>query len=156
MFAHRVPLVVYAGMDRNSTKPNLPVLAFFSLMAISLGGLLLLPPIPQDQSYHEFADQRTILGVPNFWNVVSNLPFLAVGAAGLRRFRDNPATVVFFLGVLPGARDRKDRSYFALASARSWFVQPVVLALDRRSPALLLGAIFPRPRSVIAVFAVSA
>jgi len=54
---------------------------------------------PQDQSYHQFADQRTILGIPNFWNVVSNLPFLAVGAAGLRRFRDNAATVVFFLGV---------------------------------------------------------
>ena len=99
MFAHRVPLVVYAGMDRNSTKPNLPVLVFLGLMATSLGGLLLLPPIAQDQSYHEFADQRAIRGVPNFWNVVSNLPFLAVGAAGLRRFRDNPATVVFFLGV---------------------------------------------------------
>jgi hypothetical protein len=88
-----------AGMNRESTKLNLPVLVFFGLMAVSLGGLLLLPPIPQDQSYHEFADQRTILGVPNFWNVVSNLPFLAVGAAGLRRFRDDPATVVFFVGV---------------------------------------------------------
>ncbi len=59
-----------------------------------------MPPIPQDQSYHQFADQRTILGIPNFWNVVSNLPFLVVGAAGLRRrFRDGAATVVFFLGV---------------------------------------------------------
>jgi hypothetical protein len=86
-------------MHRAQIKPNLPSLVFFGLMAISLGGLLLLPPIPQDQSYHLFADQRTILGVPNFWNVVSNLPFLAVGAAGLRRFRNDPATVVFFLGV---------------------------------------------------------
>src|SRR5271169_385835 len=85
-------------MVRDSTKPNLPVLVFIGLMVISLGGLLLLPPIPQDQSYHQFADQRTILGIPNFWNVVSNLPFLAVGAVGLRRFRDDPATVVFFLG----------------------------------------------------------
>jgi hypothetical protein len=75
------------------------VLVFFGLMVLSLVGLLLLPPITQDQSYHEFADQRTILGVRNFWNVVSNFPFLAVGAAGLWRFRDNPATVVFFLGV---------------------------------------------------------
>jgi hypothetical protein len=86
-------------MNRDATKLNLPVFVFFGLMATSLGGLLLLPPIPQDQSYHEFADQRTILGIPNFWNVVSNLPFLTVGAAGLRRFRDDPATVVFFLGV---------------------------------------------------------
>jgi hypothetical protein len=89
-----------ASMPRDSIKPKLPVLAFFGLMAVSLGGLLLLPPIPQDQSYHQFADQRTVFGIPNFWNVVSNLPFLAVGAAGLRRFRDDPATVVFFLGVL--------------------------------------------------------
>jgi len=86
-------------MERSGARPNLPVLVFFSLMAVSLGGLLLLPPITQDQSYHEFADQRTVFGIPNFWNVVSNLPFLAVGAAGLRRFRDDPATVVFFLGV---------------------------------------------------------
>jgi Ceramidase len=86
-------------MDLTGARPNFPVLVFFGLMAISLAGLLLLPPIPQDQSYHQFADQRTILGIPNFWNVVSNLPFLVVGAAGLRRFRNNPATVVFFLGV---------------------------------------------------------
>jgi len=86
-------------MVRDRTKPNLRVLVFVGLMVISLGGLLLLPPIPQDQSYHQFADQRTVLGIPNFWNVVSNLPFLAVGAVGLRRFHDDAATVVFFLGV---------------------------------------------------------
>jgi hypothetical protein len=86
-------------MDLTGARPNFPVLVFFGLMAISLAGLLLLPPILQDQSYHQFADQRTILGIPNFWNVVSNLPFLVVGAAGLRRFRNNQATVVFFLGV---------------------------------------------------------
>jgi len=68
-------------------------------MSASLAGLLLLPPIPQDQSYHQFADQRAIFGIPNFWNVVSNLPFLAVGAAGLWRFRDDPATIVLFLGI---------------------------------------------------------
>jgi Ceramidase len=86
-------------MTPGGVKRNLPVLAFSGLAAVSLVGLLLLPPIPQDQSYHQFADDRTILGIPNFWNVISNLPFLAVGAVALRRFRDNPATVVFFLGV---------------------------------------------------------
>src|SRR5215471_21775390 len=85
-------------MERTGTRPDLLVLAFFGLIAISLGGLLLLPPIQQDQSYHQFADQRTVFGIPNFWNVISNLPFLAVGAAGLRRFRHDAATVIFFLG----------------------------------------------------------
>ena len=76
-----------------------PVVVLLGLMSASLAGLLLLPPIPQDQSYHQFADQRAIFGIPNFWNVVSNLPFLAVGAAGLWRFRNDPATIVLFLGI---------------------------------------------------------
>jgi hypothetical protein len=80
-------------------KRNRAAIVFFGLMAVSLGGLLMLPPIPQDQSYHQFADQRAIFGVPNFWNVVSNIPFLAVGAVGLRRCRSDPPAVVFFLGV---------------------------------------------------------
>ena len=58
-------------------------LVLLGLMAASLAGLLLLPPIPQDQSYHQFADQRAMLGIPNFWNVVSNFPFIAIGAVGL-------------------------------------------------------------------------
>jgi len=41
------------------------------------------PAIPQDLAFHRFADQRLLLGVPHFWNVVSNLPFVFVGAAGL-------------------------------------------------------------------------
>jgi hypothetical protein len=46
--------------------------------------LLCLPPIVQDPAYHRFADGRTLLGIPNFWNVASNLPFLLVALYGLR------------------------------------------------------------------------
>lgn len=53
------------------------------LAALAAVGLALLPPLPQDPRYHEFADSRTLLGIPHFWNVVSNLPFLAVGLLGL-------------------------------------------------------------------------
>ena len=42
-----------------------------------------LRPIPQPQSYHDFADARTMLGIPNAFNVLSNLPFVAVGLWGL-------------------------------------------------------------------------
>ena len=76
------------------------VLVFLVLMAASLVGLLLLPPITQDQNYHDFADQRTILGIPYFWNVVSNLPFIAVGAAGLGQSRRNPAIGFLFLAIM--------------------------------------------------------
>jgi hypothetical protein len=44
---------------------------------------LILPPIPQPLSYHNFADHRGWLGIPNFGDVVSNLPFAIVGLCGL-------------------------------------------------------------------------
>lgn len=44
---------------------------------------LLAPRVPQDTAYHNFIDQRLLLGVPNFWNVVSNVPFFFVGLYGL-------------------------------------------------------------------------
>lgn len=44
--------------------------------------------IPQDSAYHAFLDGRAIFGVPNFWNVATNLPFLAVGVAGLLHARE--------------------------------------------------------------------
>lgn len=40
-------------------------------------------PIPQDPAYHHFADNRTILGIPNFWDVMSNVPMFFIGLAGL-------------------------------------------------------------------------
>ena len=49
--------------------------------------MLRLPPIPQPLSYHNFADQRSWLGVPNFLNVISNIPFAMVGIVGLRFLR---------------------------------------------------------------------
>jgi len=42
-----------------------------------------LGPISQPQSYHDFADARTWLGIPRAWDVLSNLPFILVGAFGL-------------------------------------------------------------------------
>jgi hypothetical protein len=42
-----------------------------------------LPPIPQPQSYHQFADQRTIFGVVRGMDVLSNLAFLISGLLGL-------------------------------------------------------------------------
>ena len=71
---------------------------------------MLTPPIAQYQSYHACADDRTLLGISNFWNVISNLPFLIVGLWGLvyvARHRDAvcapglwPVYVVFFAGVV--------------------------------------------------------
>jgi hypothetical protein len=78
-----------------------PLGFLFGLAAISLAALLLVPPIPQSQIYHGFADHQTLVGVPNFWNVVSNLPFLVVGTLGLMNpnVRRELSATVFFIGV---------------------------------------------------------
>ena len=44
---------------------------------------LLVDPIAQPQEYHELADARYFLGVPNFHDVASNLAFLLTGVAGV-------------------------------------------------------------------------
>lgn len=80
-------------------KRNGPLLIFLGLMGASLAALLLFPPFLQDQGYHRFADARALFGIPNVWNVVSNLPFIVVGAVGLARCRDDAATVVIFFGI---------------------------------------------------------
>ena len=49
-----------------------------SFGSLSLGYAFDVPP-----SYNNFADQRTLFGVPNFMDVASNLPFLLVGIWGL-------------------------------------------------------------------------
>ncbi|MGO9087085.1 MAG: hypothetical protein ACLQBK_17840 [Candidatus Sulfotelmatobacter sp.] len=62
------------------SKAPVPLIAVAIVIAIIA---FLLPPIPQPQAYHNFADHRSWLGVPNFGDVVSNLPFAIVGVWGL-------------------------------------------------------------------------
>ena len=61
------------------------------LAVAAVVALLLLPPITQDAAYHSFADRRQSLGVPNFWNVVSNIPFVFVALWGVRALRSASA-----------------------------------------------------------------
>ena len=57
-------------------------------LAFGIGlGVLYVPPIAQDPAYHAFADARTLLGLPHFWNVLSNAPFLPFGVWGLIALR---------------------------------------------------------------------
>jgi len=54
-----------------------------ALIAVVVPIACSIPPIPQPLSYHQFADQRTFLGIPRFCDVISNLPFAVVGTWGL-------------------------------------------------------------------------
>lgn len=80
-------------------RPAWSTLAFVSPFLLVLIYTILAGPITQNESYHSFADQRTLFGIPNFSNVISNLPFAVVGVLGLCAFRDL-ASRVLFTGVL--------------------------------------------------------
>ena len=82
------------------------------VMLITLGaviGLLNHGPIPQSLIYHNFADRSVMWGIPNFFDVLSNLPFVLVGLLGLyKTSRKNRINIisenrfsyqVFFIGV---------------------------------------------------------
>lgn len=72
--------------------------------------MFFIPRIPQDPAYHRFSDAHEVFGIPNFWNVVTNLPFLIVGLAGLRLHFGGagspvpaalrPGYIVFLVGVM--------------------------------------------------------
>lgn len=55
-----------------------------SLCLLCVIALLINGSISQDQSYHDFADQREAFGIPNFLNVITNLPFAIVGLMGFK------------------------------------------------------------------------
>lgn len=86
---------------RRPTRSNAIVGRVWLLISAALAAafILLWPPIPQPEDYHLFADRRSLLGIPNFWNVVSNFPFAIVGVLGLREFRDT-ASRILFAGIL--------------------------------------------------------
>jgi ceramidase len=86
------------------------VLLLVSVVIFGVVAVIAHGPIPQTPGYHAFADQRRLLGIPNFWNVASNLPFLVVGLVGLLILRRRPtpgvlpallpAYLAFFLGTV--------------------------------------------------------
>jgi hypothetical protein len=75
-------------MVRYRREMAVGLLAFGSFLP-----LLFIAPIPQDPAYHQFADLKTVWGIPNFLNVVTSLPFLFVGLLGIISVRTHPLTV---------------------------------------------------------------
>ncbi len=85
---------------------------FLVAMFISAAvGVFYLEPVPQSLLYHEFVDTRSWLGIANFGDVMSNLPFAVTGGFGLcyvlgpagRGIFDHQADrwpyAIFFIGV---------------------------------------------------------
>lgn len=76
--------------DRQAlTKPEWALLLFAILMFLVA---LLGPHTTQFEHYHNFADQRSFLGIPCTCDVLSNLPFTLMGILGLLAVRKSPLT----------------------------------------------------------------
>jgi len=59
----------------------------FGICLAAVIAILLVPRIPQDPTYHLFADRNSFLSIPNALNVLSNLIFAWVGIEGLFRLQ---------------------------------------------------------------------
>jgi hypothetical protein len=77
---------------------------------LSIAAAFLLPALPQPIEYHDFADQRRLFGIANFFDVASNAGFFLIGVAGLfvvlkpsTTFEDNRERwpyAIFFVGMV--------------------------------------------------------
>lgn len=108
-------------LDTVARKPLSPLsmrIRLLCVLAPGLAGIVLLlclGPIPQDPFYHDFADTRSVFGISNTADVITNLAFFIVGlralffmarSGGVRRgivFEDNKeriAYTVIFAGLI--------------------------------------------------------
>jgi hypothetical protein len=67
---------------------------FVAFTLVCVAAALLVPAMPQPLEYHDFVDDRTLWGIPNFQNVVSNLAFVLAGAAGFVVMARTPSAFV--------------------------------------------------------------
>lgn len=81
-------------------RPEIKAAILWALAAAGVAALLIVGPIERATYVVTFADQRTLLGVPHFFNAVSNLPFAIVGALGLASLGRRPASLRPALAVL--------------------------------------------------------
>ncbi len=125
---------------KSSLQPSESVLlaACAALLALAVFG----PSLAQPASQHAFADHSTWLGIPHAMDVLSNLPFLAWGLAGLIAVKRIPALAV------SGAQRATAALFFAgllvTAAASSWYhLRPddAGLLLDRGGMALAFAGL---------------
>jgi Ceramidase len=83
---------------------SIPKLLLWITALTTIAIFIFLKPIPQDATYHHFANDNTIFGIANFWNVVSNIGFVILGLLGILFIRknniNNPIIWTLFVGVV--------------------------------------------------------
>jgi hypothetical protein len=83
---------------------SIPKLLLWITTLTSIAIFIFMKPIPQDVTYHHFANDNTIFGIANFWNVLSNIGFVILGLLGVYFIRknniNNPIIWTLFVGVV--------------------------------------------------------
>jgi hypothetical protein len=69
---------------RNHLKTNVRVAVILGFALAATLAMCSWPEFGDPLSYFNFADQRIILGIPNFMDVVSNAPWALIGFLGMR------------------------------------------------------------------------
>jgi len=87
-------------MNRNMKLKVLQVLTAAILITV-----FFVKPTAQDISYHQFADVHTKMGIPNAWNVLSNMPFVLIGILGFVISKKclalpKASILIFFIGLI--------------------------------------------------------
>lgn len=132
-------------------------LALIGALAVgALFGFFLAAPIAQDDAYHRFADTRPWLGVPNFLNVATNLPFAVVGLLGLLRVRRLPTLehsrsswLAFFAGVLLVAFGSAYYHWAPDSQTLVWDRLPMTVGFMGLTTALLTEQVAPSLRHLL-------
>ncbi len=90
-------------MLSNNPKQKHLLLLSTSFCLIILAILIATDPVPQDLVYHLLIDQRQWFTVPNFANIISNLPFATIGLSGffltLKNKETSTSWYLFFIGL---------------------------------------------------------
>jgi hypothetical protein len=68
---------------------SISILVLFTLLSIVIA--FSFRRQPQELNFHHFADHLPFLGIPNFLNVISNIPFLITGFLGLQSVQSTTA-----------------------------------------------------------------
>ena len=127
----------------------------FLLITFAVVGISLIPPVAQDPTYHDFADRRGLLGIPNFLDITTNLAFLAVGISGIilctrnEKLGARRAWMACFTGV---ALVSLGSSYYHLAPDNGtlvWDRLPMSIGFMALSVAVVAECVNPRLERIL-------
>lgn len=125
-----------------------------TLVVVSIIAVFSMDPIAQDPGYHNFADQRSMINIPNFYNVLSNLPFIIIGIAGMRLVASGRASgglaelkdvyLAFFVGVFLTGFGSAYYHYHPANQTLLWDRLPMTIAFMSLFSAIVGDYISPR------------